>query len=378
MSRADLARRSGLTEGTVSRITSGLIERGFIREHGADDSTGGRPGTRLRLDDTQVGIGVEILREGVRMAAVTLSGNVVDSISFDTPSAPLETLKAVATHFQHFRTAFGRSRIAGVGVSVHGIVNSETGLVESGMATSWNGIAVRGTLQELLDSPVEIDNNVRLAAIAEYHYGNLLEVRNSRSLLFAVIDEGFGIGIVLDGQLYRGPGHAAGECGQMIIADTGGPAQLDNAGCLEQLASSTALCDRFAVLSKRGFSGGTDSRSRVRKICQLALAGDESAVKAVAQTCRYVGIGIANILWSLNSDAVVIDSAMNEAWPLVAAAIRDQFPKNQEVVNFRHLVLRPSSLGGQATILGAATMPFQSAFTSGELTQAGRLSKTAR
>src|SRR5581483_11642332 len=222
-------------------------------------------------------------------------------------------------------------------------------------------------------------NNVRLAAIAEYQYGNLLEVRNSQSLLFVMVDEGVGTGIVLDGKLYSGPAYAAGEFGQMVIADDGGPARLDRAGCLEQLASSTALCERYAALTgKRGFLGGNDTRSKVRKLCQLALGGEKAASKALAQTSRYLGIGLANMLWGLNSDAVVIDSAINEAWSFVAPLIREQFATEKEIVNFRHLVVRPSSLAGQATIIGAATLPFQSLFTFGELDHNRRQTKANR
>ena len=88
---------------------------------------------------------------------------------------------------------------------------------------------------------MEVDNNVRLAAIAEYNYGNLLEVRNSRCLLLAMVEEGIGIGIVLDGRLYYGPRDAAGEFGQMVIPDKGDSCTTRRAGCLEKLASSVAF-----------------------------------------------------------------------------------------------------------------------------------------
>jgi predicted NBD/HSP70 family sugar kinase len=368
MSRADLARRSGLTEGSVSRIISGLIKRKLVREDGAENSTGGRPGVRLRLDEYRIGIGAEIRRNESRMAAVTLSGSVVHSLSFPTQATSGQTISLLVQEFHEFLKRYGLARIEGLGVSVRGIVNGLTGKVELGNLPSWVGVPLKETLVEALNVPVEVDNNVRLAAIAEYNYGTLLEVRNSKSLLFAMVDEGIGTGLVLEGKLYCGPGYAAGEFGQMTICDAGGPAQLDGAGCLESLASSKALCDRYAVLrGKRGFAGRHDSRSRVSRICHLALAGEKPALEALAETCRYLGIGIANIVWGVNPDSVVLDSVLNEAWSIVAPLILEQFPKEKEVVNFRNLVLRPSSLGGRASMVGAATMPFQSIFTTGEL-----------
>jgi predicted NBD/HSP70 family sugar kinase len=367
LSRADLARHSGLSEGSVSRITSALIRRELVCESGAENSTGGRPGTKLRLDERHIGIGVEVRRGESRVAVATLSGRILEVSSFRTPSTPAETLKLILRNVRGLVAKYGRDRVEGAGVSLHGIVNSRTGVVEFGNLRGWLNVPVKGRLQRSLRMPVQVDNNVRLAAIAEYNYGNLLDVRNSRCLLFTVIDEGIGIGLVLDGKLYYGPQDAAGEFGQMVIADNNDSERLDRPGCLEKLASSTALCEHYAALTKgRSLSGASGSRARVKKICQLALAGDKTAQRALMKTSRYLGIGLANVIWGLNADAVVIDAPMNEAWSLIAPAIQNQFPKRNGIVTFRNLVLRPSSLGGEAVIIGAATLPFQSLFLSGE------------
>lgn len=371
MSRADLARQSGLSEGSISRITSELIRRELVREDGAENSTGGRPGTRLRLNEKHVGIGVEVRKGESRIAVATLSGKILETFSIPTPPTPDETMKGIETAIEKVRDSYGQNRIEGVGVSVRGIVNSLTGTVEFGNLPSWIAIPVKETLEQSLELPVDVDNNVRLAAIAEYNYGNLLEVRNSRCLLLAMVEEGIGIGIVLDGRLYYGPRDAAGEFGQMVISDKGDSALHDRAGCLEKLASSTALCERYcSIIGARAFSGAGDSRARVRKICQLAMSGDDAAREALAQTCRFLGIGLANVIWGLDADAVVIDGPINDAWSLVAPLIREQFPKREDIRTFRNLVLRPSSLGGEAAIMGAATLPFQGLFNSGDANSA--------
>lgn len=306
------------------------------------------------------------------MAAVTLPGRIVHSLSFPTPSTPSKTVDLLIHKFHVFRKLYGVSRIAGLGVSVRGIVNGSTGVVELGNLPSWIGVPLKNKLAEALKIPVDVDNNVRLAAISEYNYGTLLDIRNSKSLVFVMVDEGVGMGLVLDGKLYCGPGHAAGEFGQMVIRDSGNPVQLDGAGCLETLASSKALCQRYARLrGKRALGSGADSRSRVSRICQFALSGEAAALQALSETCHFLGVGIANIVWGLNPDSVVIDSVMNEAWSIVEPLIREQFPKGKEVVSFRNLVLRSSSVGGQASIIGAATMPFQRAFTTGDLSDPG-------
>jgi predicted NBD/HSP70 family sugar kinase len=366
LSRADLARQSGLSEGSVSRIASELIRREIVCEDGAENSTGGRPGKRLKLHDRHIGLGIEIRRSEARIAVATLSGRLLESTTIPMPTSPNEALKTVADAARTFKEKYRKNHIEGAGVSVRGIVNSRTGVVELGNLAGWVGIPVRKYLQNASGLLVQVDNNVRLAAIAEYNYGSLVEVRNSRCLLFTMVDEGIGIGIVLDGKLYYGPQHAAGEFGQMVIADRNESAQVHRADCLESLASSTALCEYYLGFTQPRVSFRTsDNRARARKICQLALSGDEAAMKALTKTCRYLGIGLANVIWGLNADAVVIDGAITRAWPVVARLILDQFPRSDEILTFRHVVLRPSSLGGEATIIGAATLPFQSLFGSG-------------
>ena len=377
LSRAELARHSSLSEGSMSRITSELMDREFICEDGAENSTGGRPATRLRLQERHLGIGVEIGRSEVMIAVATLSGKLLETMTIQTPSVPDEVLSIAERGVRRMKAKYASNYIEGVGVSVRGIVNSQTGIVELGNSPSWVRVPVKTALGNTLKMPVQVDNNVRLAAIAEYDYGTLPEVRHSRCLLYALVDEGVGIGMVFDGKLYYGPRQASGEFGQMVIADSNDTAQVDRAGCFEKLASSTALCERYAALTQTRPAAAGDRRGRVRKICQLAQSGDEAAAEALRQTCRYLGIGLANVIWGLNADAVVIDSPMNQAWHFIAPLLQEQFPNRGDVVNFQNLTLRPACLEGKASLIGAATLPFGGLFASGESTRARKAAKSA-
>src|SRR4051812_35432150 len=100
LSRADIARQSGLSEGTVSRITSGLMEKRLVREDGAENSTGGRPATRLRLDHHLLALGVDVRRWEMRFALATLSGKVISSSSVRTPATPVAALTLIAEQYR--------------------------------------------------------------------------------------------------------------------------------------------------------------------------------------------------------------------------------------------------------------------------------------
>jgi predicted NBD/HSP70 family sugar kinase len=225
---------------------------------------------------------------------------------------------------------------------------------------------VRDYLQNRLRVPVYLENTGRAAAFAEYHYGSP-DIHGSHCLLFVKIDEGIAINVVTEGKLYYGQRMAAGEFGQMVIAESRGPQRHDRPGCLEKLAANPALWERYQAVSGKRSAPPGDYTARAQQVCHLAMAGDADARKTVSETCRYLGIGIANVIWGLDPDAVVIDGVITEAWPLVSAAIQGQFADGQEFLNFRNLLLRPSALGGHAAIIGAITLPFAGLFSSGEI-----------
>lgn len=363
LSRAELARHSGLSEGTVSRIVAELIRRKLVMEDGVENSTGGRPSTCLRLEQNRYAVGVDVRNWESRFAVGTMRGGLVETMSIRTPPDPRATLDMIAKQYTAYRNRYGREKLEGLGVSVRGIVDSRTGIVELGSDPKWLRIPAKSHLEAVLKVPVYVENNVRAAALAEYTYGNQ-GTHDSRCLLFVVVEEGIGIGIVLDGKIYHGPRMAAGEFGQMVIMDSGGPERYDRPGCLEKLASNIALCERYARLtgSKTSVSSGSVT-SRVRMICHRAMEGEEAAKAALDETTRFLGIGIANVVWGLDADLVLVSASINVAWPLVAPILLDQFPESVQTITRNSLVLRPAALGEEATLIGAATLPFNNMFT---------------
>jgi predicted NBD/HSP70 family sugar kinase len=363
LSRAELARYSGLSEGTVSRIVGELIRRKLVMEDGEENSTGGRPATCLRLEQNRFAVGADIHSWQTQFGVATMRGRIVEMASVRTPREPEAALDTIAGQFAAWRGRYGRDRLEGIGVSVRGIVNSRTGVVELGADPGWVDVPVKALLEARLNTPVHVENNVRAATLAEYQYGNP-GVRDSRCLLVVVVDEGVGIGIMLDGRIYHGPRMAAGEFGQMVIMACDSPERHNRPGCLERLASNVALCERYAALVKRGWLAGSGNvAARVRMICHRAMNGEAAARSAILETCRYLGIGISNVVWGLDADTVILHSVLSEAWPLVAPVILDQLPETGRSATRHTLVLRPSQFGREASLIGAAALPFQKMFT---------------
>jgi predicted NBD/HSP70 family sugar kinase len=362
MSRADIARQCGLSEGTVSRIMSGLIADNLVREEGEESSTGGRPGRSLQLEPSRVALGVDIQNWETRVAVSTMRGHVVDTRRFRTPDSIAETLRLIAEQFLDLRRGFGPQRVAGLGIAARGIVNSDAGVLVLGSRPDWANVPVRALLEAAIGEPVYLENNVRAAALAEYNYG-AAEVCAARCLVFVKVDDGIGMGLVMDGKLHAGPRMAAGEFGQMVIAMSSGPERHDRPGCLERLASNPALCHRYSALS--GSMPSEDTLADMRLILQAAADGDAAAFESLRETAHCLGVGISNVVWGLDADVVVIDGAITQAWPVIEPVIQEQLPDEDSLTGIP-VLLRPSSLGGEAALIGAATLPFTTVFTTGE------------
>lgn len=369
LSRLEIAQRAGLSEASVSRVVGRLLQERLVAEGGAAPSTGGRPAAHLHLDDGfHYSVAVDIHNQETFVALGTLSGRLESLDSFPTPEQPLEALERIAAWVQGVLERRPDIQLVGVGVSARGLVDPDTGVVERGNQEIWTKIPVRANLEAKLGLPVWVENNVRAAAYAEYHYG-MSDVHDAHCLLFVKVDEGVGCSIVIDGELFYGQHKAAGEFGQMVIADTGSPLRHDRPGSVEQLASDQATCAYFRASNGLKRLPWEESSSCVRQIAHRALAGDEAAVEAVRQSARYLGIGIANAIWFLDPDAVILDGTIFDAWSIVSPVILDQFADGREFLNFRNLMVRPSALRGQSAITGAAALPFQPLFNEGRFTE---------
>jgi predicted NBD/HSP70 family sugar kinase len=356
LSRADVARHSGLSEGAISRIVTGLIKDGLIREDGAENSTGGRPGRRLALEPKRVLFGAEIQNWETRCAICSMTGGIVETRRFRTPPSAEDTLNQIVEAFLSLRKERGSERLPGIGICARGIVNSESGVLVLGSRPEWRDIPIRKILESKLQEEVTVENNVRAAALAEFTYSPPA-IPGRGCFVFVQVDEGVGVGVLFDGKLYHGAHMAAGEFGQMVIERSSGNDRHDRPGCLERLVSNQAVCQRYSELSKGKRQPNLgDSSGRVRRIAELAMAGDDAALSTVRETARYLGIGISNIVWGLDADTIVIDGALTGAWRLLGPAIQRELPDQLDLWGPRNLVVRSSVLGGEASLIGAATL----------------------
>lgn len=358
ISRAEIAQETALHRSTISIILDELSGDGLIEEVGAGESTGGRPPTLLRIRAAgAVAIGVKLGVTRTVVATSDLAGRVLEQEAFETDPDADRTLDRIIDCMREMATRSGGG-IEGAGVSVPGIVNAETGIALFVPRYGWTDLAVSRRISAATRLPTAVDNDANAAALAELWFGRP-EVRDVRDFILVMVSEGLGTGIVFDGQVYRGERGAAGEFGHMTIGQ-GAPAPCSSGSydCWESFASERAALARYAKLSE-----GAAGSPEFNELVERALGGEPAAFGALAETARYLGIGISNLIKGLSPEAVIVSGPIVRAWPLIVGEIN-------EVVEHSHCHTKPivriiaSTLGEQPEMMGAISLVLASKFAS--------------
>ena len=242
ISRAEIARETALQRSTISLIVDELRIDGLIEEV-SGESTGGRPPSLLSLRTADaVAIGVDLGTVKTVMASSDLAGRVLEQEEFPTDNDVNKTVKKIVHHAQRL-IGKNHGTIEGIGISLPGVVDPETGNLYV-PHFSWRNEPIAETLTRATSLPVSIDNDANAAALAELWFGRP-EIREVRDFILVLVEEGVGTGIVFDGQVYRGEGGTAGEFGHMTIG-TGAPVAcaVGSTECWEAFASKAATFER--------------------------------------------------------------------------------------------------------------------------------------
>lgn len=236
--------------------------------------------------------------------------------------------------------------LRGVGVSVPGPLDPARGVVHFSPNLGWHDVPLAQRLEERLGVPVALDDDANCAALGEHAaYGDAAP----RDFVYIVIGTGIGGGLIFDGELYRGASGSAGEIGHTTIVSDGPRCTCGNRGCLEALAAGPALVRRAREL-------GTDY-ANAGELIAAARAGEAIASQALGDAARYLGIGLANLVNSLNPAAialgggVALDAREMLLDPAVAEMRGRAFASAASAVR-----VELARLGEDASLVGAARL----------------------
>jgi predicted NBD/HSP70 family sugar kinase len=353
ISRADIARETELQRSTVSLIVEDLVVEGLVEELGIGESTGGRPPNLLKLRaDGPMAIGVDITIPHTTVATCNLLGQVLQREQFPTDPSAEETLKRVVRIVREFQLQSGNT-IEGVGVVVPGQVDYATGQATYIPYFNWRDLELAKRISGATGLRVSVDNDANAAALAELWLGRP-EVGRVRDFIVVLVHEGVGTGLVFDGQIYRGRNSIAGEFGHMVI---GGEAPVicscGKRHCWEAFSCVRSAVARYLASAPRQ-SRGTPL-PRFPQLVELALYGDPGARRAIEETGRYLGIGLANLSVGMAPEAIVLTGSILLAWPLIARIVEETVASSLSAGFDRPLIIA-STLGDKETLMGALSL----------------------
>ena len=342
MSRADLARRTGLAPSALTQRIRDLIDEGLVNEAGKGESSTGRPPTLVTFNpDYANAVGVKIERTRLRAARVNLAGEVCAryETDFDPSPKPSRIISLVEDAVEHLNSA----RILGVGISISGFVDTINGIDIYSPILGWKNVALAEPLEDRLDIPVHLENDVNALTLAEHWHGAGADFRNFVCL---TVGEGVGAGVVVDGTLYRGAFGGAGEAGHMMIDPSGPKCRRGERGCLEVFASDQFL-KREAL--RLGFAD-------IEQLKQAAREKDTQAMSVFEQMGHYLGIGAKNLVNVLNPQAIVLGGERMEASDLFFPAFETEVREHSFAESAKDLEIVPARLGEDGFLIGAATI----------------------
>ncbi|WP_190020383.1 ROK family transcriptional regulator [Streptomyces hiroshimensis] len=349
LTQAEIARATGLSAATVSNIVRELKDGGTVEV--TPTSSGGRRARSVSLSgDAGIVVGVDFGHTHLRVAVGNLAQRVLaeDAEPLDVDASAAQGLERAERLVRRLiaDTGIDPGKIIGVGLGVPGPIDVETGTLGStAILPGWAGTNPRDELAARLSVPVHVDNDANLGALGELVWG---AGRGAADLAYIKVASGVGAGLVINGQIYRGPGGTAGEIGHITLDESGPVCRCGNRGCLETFTAA-----RY-VLPLLHSAHGTDLT--VARMVQLAREGDPGCRRVISDVGRHIGSGVANLCNLLNPRRVVLGGDLAESGELVLAPIRESVSRYAIPSAARQLEVVPGALGGRAEVLGALAL----------------------
>jgi predicted NBD/HSP70 family sugar kinase len=348
ISRADLARRSGLQRSTVSQIVEQLIRENWVREGPIASAPRGRRPTLIGLNEDLVAFAIDIHPQQAIVAVVDLNGRLLSRSLVPLTSDPSASIRLVIEAMQRMHAAIPRKSTEGIGVSLPGRVDPASQRMTFAPNLHWPEFDLKKAIETKMGLPVKLENAATAALLAELTFARM---DGTRDAVLVTISEGVGTGVFANGHLISGHRGMAGEFGHITVDPAGPPCACGQNGCWETFASCSAALRYYRELRPK---------SRVldfHQLLNLAEEGESAAAEALAKQAAWIGRGLRMVIAALSPSTILITGDVSPAWhrygPIIereAAALTLSGPPP---------LIRPGHEGEVARLRGAAALVFQ-------------------
>lgn len=340
--RPVIAEKTGLSLATITNTTSYLIDLKLIVECGTEQvGRVGRKSTLLRFNSDAYSLICIILgKENIDVVHTNLEGRVISQIHSKMSDSPDKVIKAVMKSVNEIIASAGKENILGISIGISGLVLDGSRFILSS-SLKWKGFDIRKTLMEETGLPVFAENISHLKAV---WYFCCKKAADQRNMIFVDLENGIGATQFYKGSISRA---VLGEIGHTTVDKDGEKCFCGNKGCLEAMCSVERTLRLY-----REYSGSTGADTG--ELCMKYKKGDDSAVKAITECARYLGIGLANIINLLNPSVMVINSGdMTCCKPLLDEAEKEMLTRAYPALT-KELSIYEINVTEEETIKGAA------------------------
>ncbi len=366
---AKLCKKLKISAPNMTTILNELTKNSIVEKKGQGKSIGGRrPDLYGVSSDSFFVIAVDMGIFKTQISIFNANNKKIEetkqySILLNNEKS---TLDSIIESIQSFisESSIETDKILGVGISLPGLVDSENGINHTYLNFK------EGSLVELLQQniglPIFIENDAKAMALAEFHFGS---ARNKKNVLVMYLDWGIGLGMILDGKLYRGTSGLAGEFAHIPMVENGQLCRCGKLGCLETIASGITILEKAeeGVKEKKtsillGNHSDDQKFLELKNVILAALNGDQYAIKILDETGKYLGKGISILIQLLNPELIVVCGKLAESGELITTPIQQGINTHAMKQISEHTEIKISEFGNEISIFGGLAVVMENLF----------------
>jgi predicted NBD/HSP70 family sugar kinase len=348
ISRADLARRSGLGRSTISQIVEQLIGENWVREGAMGSLPRGRRPTMVGLNGDLVAIAVDIHPRQASVALVDLNGRLLSRWPVPITSDPAASIRLIIECMQRIRPTAPHQSTEGIGISLPGRVNPTTQRLIFAPNLKWPEFDIKKMVETRMGLPVMLENDATACLLAERTFARMDGVRDA---VLVAVAEGVGTCILANGQLFSGHNGMAGEFGHISVDPDGPRCGCGKNGCWEVFSSSRAALRYYRELKPKA------PVTTFQELLNRAEEGDSAAAQALAKQAMWIGRGLRLIIAGVSPSTILIAGELTAAWHRFGPVIEKEI-KDLTLAGSSPLI-RATHEGEIARLRGAAALVFQ-------------------
>jgi len=349
ISRADLARVSGLQRSTVSSIVEQLIEERWVLYGATGRLPRGRRPTFLRLNDERVIVGVDIRPTQTTVALADANGRFISQELLPTPGDPEVAVTALIDCIQSIMRGCGEKKIEGIGISLPGRFSAASDRLVFAPNLHWGDFDIHTPIAKATGLKVEMENAANACVLAAVWFDL---VDDCHDLVVVTVSEGIGTGLLVNGRLVQGMNAMAGEFGHVPLDPEGPVCGCGSRGCWEVFASNRAGLRYYRE------AGGQESDLTFADLLTRADEGDVAAAQAIDKMAHSLGRGMRMIVAGLAPERIIVVGDLTRSWHRYGPVIETEVQR-QVLPGGCPPLLVPAHEDGRARLRGTIALVLQ-------------------